>query len=96
MFTTIDPEQDTVTIFIDGVPTPAAAGDTVAAVILRQPEGWTRTSPISGARRAPFCMMGSCFECLATVDGVPSTQTCLVRVREGMVVARATGHGVVA
>ncbi|MFN3352857.1 MAG: 2Fe-2S iron-sulfur cluster-binding protein, partial [Brevundimonas sp.] len=41
--------------------------------------------------RAPFCMMGVCFDCMAEVDGVSSVQTCLVTVREGMSVARQMG-----
>ena len=29
-------------------------------------------------------MMGVCFDCLVTIDGVGNRQGCLVRVREGM------------
>jgi predicted molibdopterin-dependent oxidoreductase YjgC len=29
-------------------------------------------------------MMGACFECLVEIDGVPSRQSCMVTVREGM------------
>jgi len=29
-------------------------------------------------------MMGVCFECLVTIDGVGNRQGCLVPVREGM------------
>jgi D-hydroxyproline dehydrogenase subunit gamma len=29
-------------------------------------------------------MMGVCFECLVTIDGVGSRQACLARVRDGM------------
>jgi hypothetical protein len=36
-------------------------------------------------------MMGVCFECLVEVDGVPSRQSCLVAVREGMKVCRQQG-----
>ena len=43
-----------------------------------------RRTPISGAPRAPYCMMGVCFECLVTIDGVGNRQGCLVAVREGM------------
>jgi hypothetical protein len=82
---------DRVTIEIDGVPVVAEAGETVAAVLLRQAEAWNRLTPVSGAKRGPYCMMGVCFECLAEVDGVASTQTCLVSVRDGMRVTRQTG-----
>jgi predicted molibdopterin-dependent oxidoreductase YjgC len=29
-------------------------------------------------------MMGACFECLVEIDGVPSRQSCMVTVRDGM------------
>ncbi|WP_419525505.1 2Fe-2S iron-sulfur cluster-binding protein [Bilophila wadsworthia] len=32
--------------------------------------------------------MGVCFECLMEIDGEPDVQSCLVTVREGMVVRR--------
>jgi hypothetical protein len=50
-----------------------------------------RTTPVSGAPRAPYCMMGVCFDCLVTVDGVGNRQGCLVRVAEGMRVAVQRG-----
>jgi aerobic-type carbon monoxide dehydrogenase small subunit (CoxS/CutS family) len=37
-----------------------------------------------GSPRAPYCMMGACFECLVEIDGVPSRQSCLVTVQDGM------------
>lgn len=85
------PGEGQVTIEIDGVLTTAEPGETVAAVLLRQAEPWARLSPVSGARRAPYCMMGVCFECLAEVDGAASVQTCLEPVRDGMRVRRQVG-----
>ena len=32
--------------------------------------GYTRTSPITDEKRAPYCMMGVCFECLMVIDGM--------------------------
>ena len=34
--------------------------------------------------RGPFCFMGSCFQCVATVDGRSNVRTCRVVVRAGM------------
>lgn len=87
-----EPDGGTVTIEIDGEPVVAEAGETVAAVLLRQPEGWCRLTPVSGSPRAPYCMMGVCFECLAVVDGAPSVQTCLRTVADGMRVERQRGR----
>ena len=39
---------------------------------------------VSGAPRLPYCMMGVCFDCLVTIDGVGNRQGCLVPVAEGM------------
>lgn len=86
-----DAAPDTVSVVIDGEPATAQAGESVAAVLLRQREAWSRLTPVSESRRAPYCMMGVCFECLAEVDGTASTQTCLVPVREGMVINRQRG-----
>ena len=80
-----------VAIVVDGIAVAARAGDTVAAAMLAA--GWSccRTTPITGAPRGPFCMMGVCFECLVTIDGRASQQACLVIVAPGMRVD--TQHG---
>ena len=87
-----DPGADAVTIYVDGEAVAAEAGETVAAVLLRQSEAWIRTTPVSGSPRAPYCLMGVCFECLAEIDGAASVQTCLTPVRAGMRVARQRGR----
>ena len=73
-----------VSLTIDGKRVDARPGDTVAAAMLAAGFEHCRTTPISGAPRAPYCMMGVCFECLVTIDGVGNRQGCLVAVREGM------------
>lgn len=80
----------TVTIFVDGVEARAWEGETVASVLLRHPNV-QRLTPVGGVRRAPFCQMGVCFDCLAVVDGVASIQGCMVEVRQGMRIRRQEG-----
>lgn len=80
-----------VTVFVDGDAQEAEVHDTVAAVLFRQGPVWSRTTPLSGERRAPFCMMGVCFDCLATVEGKGTVQTCLVTVEDGMRIERLIG-----
>jgi hypothetical protein len=82
--------QIKLTVLVNGVETQAWEGETVASVLLRVPEAW-RETPVSGMRRAPYCQMGVCFDCLAMVDGVGSTQGCLVPVRQGMRIERQSG-----
>lgn len=36
------------------------------------------------APRGPLCLMGSCFQCLVTIDGVPNQRACRATVRAGM------------
>ena len=86
-----EPADKTVTLTIDGVSVTAELGESVAAVLLRQSPVWSRTTPITQSKRAPYCMMGVCFDCLAEVDGDASVQTCLTTVRDGMRVERQQG-----
>ena len=80
-----------VQLTVDGATIQVASGDTVAAALLAAGFETCRTTPISGAPRAPYCMMGVCFECLVTIDGVGNRQGCLVRVRDGMAVETQRG-----
>lgn len=82
---------ETVTIHLDGAPIRAPRGDTLAAVLLARGTVTTGTSAVSAAPRAPYCMIGSCFECLVEIDGLGQRQACLVAVREGLRVRRARG-----
>jgi len=81
----------TVAITIDGRPATACEGDTVAAALLAAGIDACRTTPVSGAPRGPYCLMGVCFDCLAVIDGRPNQQACLVPVREGMRIERQQG-----
>jgi predicted molibdopterin-dependent oxidoreductase YjgC len=80
-----------VTIAIDGTAVAAPEGHSVAAALLAAGVAICRTSAVSGAPRAPYCMMGVCFDCLVTIDGVANRQACLVRVRDGMRVETRQG-----
>ncbi|WP_136679984.1 (2Fe-2S)-binding protein [Neptunomonas sp. XY-337] len=76
----------TVQLTIEGQTVEAFVGESVAAAVLQTDIRQTRTTPVSDSGRAPYCMMGVCFECLMEIDGVPNTQACMTEVREGMVV----------
>jgi D-hydroxyproline dehydrogenase subunit gamma len=79
-------------IEVDGQKVRAREGDTVAAALLAAGLTVTRHTPVSGAPRAPYCMMGACFECLVVVDGTANRQGCLIPVRAGMSVATLKGR----
>lgn len=69
----------------------AHEGESIAAALLANGVDFTRTTPVSGEARAPFCMMGTCFECLMEVDQIPNRQACMIEVQEGTVVRRMHG-----
>lgn len=60
------------------------AGISVAAALLMSGINRFRATPVSESPRAPYCMMGVCFECLVDIDGVPNRQSCLIEVADGM------------
>jgi D-hydroxyproline dehydrogenase subunit gamma len=84
MMRRLDEAGPVVHFTFDGRDMEARDGDSVAAALFATGSGLTRSSVISGELRAPYCMMGICFECLAEIDGVPNRQACMVRVRPGM------------
>lgn len=83
--------RDAVTLMIEDEPVTVAEGDTVAAALLAAGLPWFRTTAVGEVRRAPWCMMGVCFDCLVEIDGEPNRQACMVQVREGMNVRRQRG-----
>lgn len=83
--------ERTVTIHFDGQIFTVPNGITVAAALLAVGVREFRLSIVGQAPRAPYCMMGLCFECLLEIDGVPARQSCLIPVREGMQIKRQLG-----
>ena len=81
-----------VRVTIDGKPVTARAGDSVAAAMLSCGILSCRTTPVSGQQRAPYCMMGVCFECLVTIDDVHNRQGCLIEVSEAMRIETQLGR----
>ncbi|MFC3170378.1 MULTISPECIES: (2Fe-2S)-binding protein [Paracoccus] len=81
----------TIRMTFDGEQVLARPGESVAAALLAQDGGATRITPITGAGRTPFCMMGVCFDCLVTIDGRYNIQACMTPASDGMVIHRQTG-----
>jgi sarcosine oxidase subunit alpha len=86
-----DDKRAVVTLSVDGQGIEAREGDSVAAALLAAGKLQSRSTPVGNVPRAPYCMMGVCFDCLMTIDGVGSRQACMVPVRQGMDVR--TQHG---
>ena len=71
-------------IEFDGRPLAVLGQRSVAAALLAAGVLRLRSTPMSGAPRAPYCMMGVCLECLLEIDGISNRQACLVTVQPGM------------
>jgi len=80
-----------ITLRLEGREIHASQGDTVAMALLLAGVTPFRRTPVSGAPRAPLCLMGVCFDCLVDVDGHRNVQSCMVEVREGMSVTLPMG-----
>lgn len=62
-------------------------GANLAAALLAAGVEVFRHTSVSGAPRAPFCMMGACYDCLIEIDGI-TKQACMLNVRKGLVINR--------
>ena len=79
----------TVSIDFEGNRFLVPAGITVAAAVMGfTGEHFIRRSPVSGEKRAPFCYMGVCHECLMEIDGISNQQACIIEVKDGMRIKR--------
>jgi predicted molibdopterin-dependent oxidoreductase YjgC len=92
LFMQLEPvEGTTVCITFNEARYEAPAGANVAAALLTAGVRRFRATPVNGSPRAPYCMMGVCFECLVEIDGTPNCQSCLEPVRNDMVIRSQEG-----
>lgn len=92
MFRRLHEPADPVRFTFDGRTIVAARGDMVAVALLAAGVRNVRRSVVGGEPRAPYCLMGVCFDCLVTVDGVQNRQGCLTEALDGMVVQSQRGR----
>jgi D-hydroxyproline dehydrogenase subunit gamma len=67
---------DAITVYVNGRAVAVPAGATAAVAILLA--GAACRTSVSGQPRAPFCGMGTCFECRVEIDGVGQVRSCQV------------------
>lgn len=72
--------------YYNGKKIEAYENETVAAALYAQGVRIFSRSFKYHRPRGFFCAIGKCSSCLMRVDGVPNVRTCMVRVREGMIV----------
>lgn len=85
-----------VTVTVEGREVRMPPGASAAAAVLLAGFASIRDTPVSGAPRGPYCLMGVCFDCLAEIDGQPNRQSCMVPVAPGMTIRRQRGRRAVA
>jgi len=85
-----DPSANDVTFTFDGRQLQARQGDNLAAALIAAGVVSTRTTPVSGAPRGPFCMMGGCYDCVVAING-ETVQACMTTVSDGLQVQRVAG-----
>ena len=73
-------------IEVDGHLVPARAGESVAVALVAAGRPLVARSAKYHRPRGPFCLAGSCHQCLARVDGLPNQRTCRIACRPGLVV----------
>ncbi|WP_330261577.1 (2Fe-2S)-binding protein [Streptomyces sp. NBC_00539] len=77
----------------DGRGLTAESGQSIAAVLWNAGILAWRTTREGGAPRGAFCGIGSCYDCLVTVNGRPNQRACLVPARAGDTVTTQEGTG---
>ncbi|MFE7777264.1 (2Fe-2S)-binding protein [Streptomyces sp. NPDC057445] len=80
-------------ITFDGLPVSALPGQSVAAALWSAGILAWRTTRDRGAPRGAFCGIGSCYDCLATVNGRPNQRACMVPARPGDTITTQEGTG---
>ncbi|MEU1278372.1 (2Fe-2S)-binding protein [Streptomyces sp. NPDC005805] len=80
-------------IEVDGAEVSVQEGQSVAAALWGAEIPAWRTTRSGGAPRGVFCGIGTCHDCLVTVNGRPNQRACLVPARPGDTVTTQEGTG---
>jgi hypothetical protein len=91
-FREIDPQSDHVLVSFEGEDLTLPLGGNLAGALLVAGVMPFRHTPVSGAPRGPFCMMGTCFDCLVQIDGM-TVQACMMQVTEGLEITMPAARG---
>ena len=86
-----DAPAATIAVTVEGRAVVVPEGASAAAAVLASGLASIRDTAKSGSERAPYCMMGVCFDCLAEIDGVANQQACMIAARPGMEIRRQRG-----
>lgn len=75
-----------ITFLFNGQQIEAEPGATIGAALLNAGIRELRSTRFDQQPRGLFCAIGSCFDCVVTIDGVANRRACITPVASGMVV----------
>ena len=90
-FRDLAPEGPRVKVKVDDHDLTLRDGANLAAELLAAGVMPFRHTPVSGAPRGPFCMMGACFDCLVELGGT-TRQACMMEVTAGLEITLPKGR----
>jgi hypothetical protein len=73
---------DAIEVIVNGAPVTLKPPVSVAVALVVA--GTPCRISVQGETRGPLCAMGTCFECRATINGVPHRCTCQMNCAPGM------------
>jgi sarcosine oxidase subunit alpha len=76
--------KEKVKLLINGTEVWAYRGETLLAALMAAGYTKLKKSPIYHESRGPLCGMGTCFECIVTVNGIPNIRSCMTEVENNM------------
>lgn len=84
-FKILYPNAKRVPVIFDGTTYQLPAGMNLAAALLSAGIRCFRVTAAKQSPRGPYCMMGTCYDCLVEIDAV-TQQACMTKVTDGLVV----------
>lgn len=81
-------------ITFNGRQLPAAPDQTVAAALIAAGIRSWRTTRHTASPRGLFCGIGSCYDCLVTINGQPGMRACLTPAHDGDMIESHTADRV--
>ncbi|MCI9486155.1 MAG: (2Fe-2S)-binding protein [Lachnospiraceae bacterium] len=88
------PDQEYVTITVDGRPLRAVKGEMIAATLMANGIMVHRHTIKRHEPRGVYCGIGQCTDCVMVVNGRPNVRTCITPVEDGMAIETQEGYGV--
>lgn len=85
--TTEDLKSEEVSFIFNGRTVTGVRGQPIAVALMSNGIYTIRHCEVTGEPRGIYCGIGHCYECRATVNGIPSKRTCLTLIEEGMIVS---------